>query len=198
MSVCGVLTDYSHNCNFPEAGGADEELLIIQHTDINRAINDDGFEFNTTNPTIIESIAIKVGKQAFSFIGKRNPNAVMSEAVNQDFSQGFQHGLMFNLYEVSPATVEILKSLQQSKVMGILKTNQRNSTGNNMYKVVGRSVGLYLDEAPYNSSENQGVVQVSLRPDDDLLEPNFMEFLFNTDLATTASLYESLKQEVTE
>ncbi|TVR42398.1 MAG: hypothetical protein EA392_00385 [Cryomorphaceae bacterium] len=194
--ICGELQDYTYNCAFPEAGGADEELLLIQHNDIDRTAGQNGFTFNTTNPTIIEAIGIKVGKQAFAFKGKRNPNAVMSEPVEQDFSSGFQHGLMFNLYEVSPATVEILKSLQQNKVMGILKTNQRNSTGNNIFKVVGRAVGLYLVEGTYNSAENQGVVQVTLQPQGDLLEPNFMEFLFDTDIPTTVALYESLKEEV--
>ena len=77
--------------------------------------------------------------------------------------------------------------------MAILRTNQRNSTGNNEYKVVGRAVGLYLEEAPYSSAENQGVVQVTLAPANDLLEPNFMEFFFDTDSATTAAKYEALK-----
>ena len=196
-TICGELQDYLYNCDYPEAGGASEELLLIQHSDINRASGEDGFTFSTTNPTIIEDIGIKVGKQAHVFVGKRNPNTVMSEPVEQDFSSGFQHGLMFNLYEVSPQTVELLKSLQQNKVMAILKTNQRNSTGNNLYKVVGRAVGLYLSEGSYNSSENQGVVQVTLSPQGDLLEPNFMEFLFITDIATTAAKYESLKNVVT-
>lgn len=196
MSICGELQDYTYNCEYPEAGGADEELLLIQHNDILRTAGEDGFTFNTSNPTIIEAIGIKVGKKAFAFKGKRNPNAVMSEPVEQDFSSGFQHGLMFNIYEVSPTTAELLKSLQQNKVLGILKTNQRNSTGNNIYKVVGRAVGLYLTEGTYNSAENQGVVQVTLQPQGELLEPNYMEFLFDTDIPTTAALYESLKEVV--
>ena len=195
-TICGTLADYTYNCNYPEAGGASEELLLIQHNDIDRTQGDDGFTFNVTDPTLITDIGIKQGKQAHVFTGKRNPNAVMSTPVTQDFSTGFQHGLMFNLYEVAPSTVEILKSLQQNKVMAILRTNQRNSTGNNIYKVVGRAVGLYLAEGEYNSNENQGVVQVTLQPDGDLLEPNFMEFLFDTDISTTAAKYESLKEEV--
>lgn len=195
-TICGELQEYLYNCDYPEAGGASEELLLIQHDDIDRTAGEDGFTFSNTNPTILEDIGLKVGKQGHVFKGKRNPNAVMSEPVEQDFSSGFQHGIMFNMYEVSPLTVELLKSLQQNKVMAILKTNQRNSTGNNLYKVVGRAVGLYLAEGSYNSSENQGVVQVTLRPQGDLLEPNFMEFLFLTDIATTAAKYEALKEIV--
>jgi hypothetical protein len=193
MSVCGVLSDYTYNCNFPEAGGAADEILIIPHSRIDREAGDEGFTRNETNPHIIEKIHLKVGAKASVFTGKRNPNAVMSEYTIQDFSSGYAHGAMFNIYEISPATANSLKALDQEKVLVVLRTNQSNSTGNNRYKVAGANVGLYLSEANYSSSENQGVIPVTLAPEGDQLEPRPIEFLFDTDIATTSALYEALK-----
>jgi hypothetical protein len=196
-TVCGVLKSYTYNCNFPEAGGASDELMLIPHSIIDRSKGNDGFDFNVSNPTIIENIYIKVGSQAVVVTGKRNPNAIMSTPVIEGTSTGFAHNVMFPFYEMSPDVAESLKSLQYDKVMAILRTNQRNTTGNNIYKVAGRVCGLYLSEGGYNSAENQGVTQVTLAPDEGLIEPNAMEFLFDTNVTTTNALYESLKEIVT-
>jgi hypothetical protein len=196
-TICGKLEqDILFDCNFPEQGGADEELLLINHEDLDRTQGDNGFLLNVLNPLIIEAVYLKVGAKANAVKGKRNPNAIVSTYTVQDFSSGWQHQVMFPAYEVSPATVRALKGLENSKVLAILKTNQVNSAGNNQYKMVGKQVGLYLSEATYNSNENQGVTMITLAPDGDLLEPNKVDFLFNTDLATTAALYDSLKEVV--
>jgi hypothetical protein len=195
--ICGKLTqDILYNCSFPEQGGADEELLLINHEDLDRTQGDNGFLLNNLNPTIVEAIYLKVGAKANVVKGKRNPNSIVSTYTIQDFSSGWQHQVMFPAYEVSPATVAALKGLENSKVLAILRTNQVNSSGNNQYKIAGKQVGLYLAEAAYNTNENQGVTMITLGPDGDLLEPNKVDFLFNTSLATTAALYESLKVAV--
>ena len=192
-TICGELSDYTYNCNFPEAGGADDEILIIPHSRIDRTAGDNGFTRDAANPHIIRDIHLKVGQKASVFTGKRNPNAVSSAYTVQDFSSGYTHGASLNIYELSPATANSIKALDQEKSMVILKTNQANSVGNNRYKVAGANSGLYLAEAPYNSNENQGVIPVTLAPGGDMLEPRPIEFFFDTDSAITAAKYEALK-----
>ena len=192
-TICGELSDYTYNCNFPEAGGADDEILIIPHSRINRSAGDNGFARDAANPHIITDIHLKVGEKASVFTGKRNPNALTSTYTILDFSSGYAHGATFNIYELSPSTANSIKALDQEKVLVVLRTNQTNSVGNNRYKVAGANVGLYLAGAAYNSNENQGVIQVSLAPQGDMLEPRPIEFLFATDGAITAAKYESLK-----
>ena len=178
---------------FPEAGGAADEILIIPHSRIDRTAGDHGFTRDTANPHIIRDIHLKTGEKASVFTGKRNPNALTSEYTVQDFSSGYTHGASLNIYELSPATANNIKALDQEKVLVILKTNQSNSTGNNRYKVAGANVGLYLAAAPYSSTENQGVIQVSLAPHGDMLEPRPMEFFWDTDSAVTEAKYELLR-----
>lgn len=192
-TVCGTLSSYQHNCNFPESGGASDQLMIIPHSIIDRTQGVDGFTYNATNPLIIEQIHIKPGNQAYVFEGKRNPNSILSTPVNEGSATGFNHSVMFPLYEMSPDTANTIKYLQGQKVLALLKTNQRNSTGNNWYKIAGVTVGMYLSEGNYNSSENNGVIPVTLATGDGLMEPNALSFFFKTDIATTNAGYEALK-----
>ncbi len=192
-TICGVLTSYEFNCDFPESGGASDEMMLIPHSIIDRAQGVDGFALNVQNPTIIEDIFIKAGSQAVTMRGKRNPNSIMATPVVEGSATGFNHSAVFPAYEMSPDMAQRLKFLQNEKVLVILKTNQRNSTGNNLYKVAGRQVGMYLSEGEYNSAENNGVTNVTLSTPDELMESNAMEFFFITDIPTTNAAYESLK-----
>lgn len=195
-TICGELTDTQHNCNYPESGGASDELMLIPHSIIDRSLGDDGFTYNSTNPLLIEQVHIKVGEKAVVFEGKRNPNSIMSTPVSEGTATGFTHSVMFPLYEMSSETANSLKFLQGQKVLAILKTNQRNSTGNNLYKVAGKTVGMYLSEGVYSSAENNGITNVTLASPDGLMEPASMEFLFITDIGTTNTAYEALKVTV--
>ena len=199
MSICDKLKDnYEFDCLHPESGGGDEELMLINMADINRATDDYGFGFNVTNPLLIETIALKTGAKAYTVTGKRNPNTIMSEPVFGDASSGYTHGVQFHLYEVDKATVGMLNALKDRPVMAIHKTNQRNADGDNVFKVLGRVNGVYLETSPYNSNENAGVVVVNLRTLEGHQEPNAAEFLFDTDYATTEAYYDGLKEVVTE
>lgn len=194
MAICDSLSSaYSHNCLYPEAPGASDELLLIPIVDLDTSYGVNGILFNATNPMIVEGIKMKTGKMAYAFLGKRNPNAIRDTPTEVEGSMMYLHGVSFNFYEHTATTATQLKQLANSPVIAILKTNQRDSTGSNQYKVAGVQVGLYLKEGTYNSSENQGIRAVSLETLSGLYEPNPLSLFFLTDLVTTNALYAALK-----
>jgi hypothetical protein len=126
-------------------------------------------------------------------LGKRNPNNIQDVPTETEGSMMYLHRGGFIYYEYSAAIGQQLKQLANSPVIAILKTNQRNSTGDNQYKIAGVQVGLYLKEAPYNSAENMGMRMVVLETLSGLFEGNPLSIFFKTDIATTNALYEALK-----
>lgn len=191
MSNCGrIASGVSRNCDQPLVGGVSDELILINKADIV------DYDENASNSQIIEAINMVSSPQtrAYKFEGFKNSTEPQSDLSPATFLNGWKHQVLFRVFDNTPATKAIIDGMANGTFVAIVKNNNQGVDGNAVYELYGRFVGLELiaGSTIKNDPDTQGAYVLTLATAEGEKEPKLPATLFDTDLATTAAMVQSL------
>lgn len=191
MANCGrIAAGVLRDCDNPLVGGVEDELILINKADIV------SYTENGSNPQIIEGITLVSSPQAtaYKFQGFKNSTEPQVDLAPAAFLNGWKHTVLFRIFDNTPTTKAIIDGMANGTFVAIIKNNNQGVDGNAVYELFGRFVGLELTvgTAVKNDPDTQGAYVLTLATADGEKEPKLPATIFDTDLATTAALVQSL------
>lgn len=183
---CGDLTrGVLYNCDDPLYGGVDEELGVINKSDIA------SITYSSSTPNLITAITLNSGKVMHLFTGFKNNILPSLEAV--DSANGptvWKHICNFFAFSNSQIWKNELAKLGKGKFVTIYRNAKQDE---NAFEVQGIGKGLELQAgAVNNKAENNGaynLILASRAGQEEVAPPN--TFL-STDYATTLAAFYTL------
>jgi hypothetical protein len=192
MSICAKITaGNAINCDFPLTGGVKDRLILVNYEDWQAAT----LTKNVSNPQIIENIVLTAPAVGYVFEGQNNSIEPQANLVRQRYTNVYDHEVMFQIFNVSPAAKKEAEKLANGKVVAIIENNFKNSTGNMAYEVYGSEVGLNASELKrvLADADTQGAISVILKtPENGGKETHLPATIFDTDYAATRTVVNSI------
>lgn len=150
--TCAKLAagETGYDCNNPIVGGVEAEVLLINKDDID-------YDLSIMASGILTDIILKTDKLGY-LVGTLNKGIGSDNAVvKSTYRTMYDHNLEVRLFDNNPRLKMWLESLDQSKVVAIIKNNyiKQNPTapevkGQTKYEVLGWNVGLEVLEGTSN------------------------------------------------
>lgn len=182
-----IAHDFIYDCENPPAAGLENEALLINWDDIDRA----QCAFSETQPNVLETLVLKTGKKA-NIVQQRKTsfNGTAIAQVEGTYSTGTTQTFAFAVFENSADAKANIEKMLNGKFIAIVQ----NSSGaeDSRYEVLGWYTGLKKPTLAkdYVAEESAGVYAITLASGN---EPSLPVSFFKTDLDTTATAYEALK-----
>lgn len=182
-----IAHDFIYDCENPPAAGLENEALLINWDDIDRA----QCAFNETQPNVLETLVLKSGKKA-NIVQQRKTsfNGTAIAQVEGTYSTGTTQTFAFAVFENSADAKANIEKMLNGKFIAIVQ----NSSGaeDARYEILGWYTGLKTPtlSKDYVAEESAGVYAITLASGN---EPGLPVSFFDTDLDTTATAYEALK-----
>jgi hypothetical protein len=196
MDLCKISEDIAHNCDDKLVTGLFDEIVLINHDDIDFA----NCDFNATNRLIVESIALKTASPSLSgyrLRGYNYSNEHNTALVKQRYVDGWDHNLLMRIFDNTPEVKEWVQAATGSRFVAIIKNMYENSNnptpGTSVFEVLGWKFGLEISEATRNPNdgETKGAWILQAASDPDNKEPYLPYTFFDTDLATTQLAFDA-------
>lgn len=189
-TACGGITvGADYDCESPVVSGVNQRLLLGNLDDI-LAVT-----YNTTNPSIIEGIAMKSTKAMFAFQGIRQSLTPSYELVPGTVSVGYNHIVNFLGFEISQAAKDNFEKMAFGKLFGIVENRNAPGNADSIFETYGLGVGLEANAMTRAASDQEsgGAFAITLQtPEAEGKEPKMPQSFFKTDYATTLALVDAL------
>lgn len=186
-----ISQDIESNCENPLVRGMESDGIIINRQDIDFAST----VFDNTNANIIKTLVLKTGKKGYAvqqdgstpFTGTNI--ALATGTYRNTFTNQVALVVLNNDPDVSE---KVIDGLANGEFVCILKNKAKGTGGKGEYQVFGYYQGLRASEITSDkySEDTDGGWAVTL---EETGSPKSAVYFFNTDSATTATQYESLK-----
>lgn len=132
-----------------------------------RVAQEIAFTLDTTNSTILTSIALKTGEKLFAYEGKNYSNDASVSMAISDYDTTLPQQLIILLFSNSPATKQEMEALFTRK--DLVAITQRVSGD---YEVYGVETGMRVTAFTYQpNSDNKGAFVVTLTAADEISLP---------------------------
>lgn len=186
-----ISQDIDLNCDSPLVRGMESDGIIINRTDIDFSAT----VFDATNANIIKTLVLKTGKRGYEVQqGGTTPFTGTNTALaTGTYRNTFTNQIAFVVLNNDPDVAEkVIDGLANGEFVAILKNKTKGTAGKAEYQVFGYYQGLHASEmtADKYSEDTDGGWAVTL---EETGAPKAALYFFNTDSATTATQYESLK-----
>ena len=199
MSDCTKITaDILKNCHDPLLASISDVIYLINQDEIDYALS----TINGSNPLILEDLILKSSSPsytAFQLEGQNFSNDHDNALVKGKYMDGFDHNLMFRIFDNDPDVKLWIKNALGSRFVVIVKNkydnkNKITTPSDSVYEVLGWEFGLRISEITQNKSdvETKGAWIFKATCDDVNKEPNPPMTLYKTDLTTTEAIITAL------
>ena len=192
-NLCNALIaqDIEANCANLGIKGLEPDGKIINRADIDFAAT----VFDTNNDSIIKTLVLKTGKQAYDVaqLGNTPFTGVQSTLEVGTYRNTWTHDIPIVVLSNTPEVAhDIIDGLSNGTFVVILRNKFKGSTGDAEYQVYGYTQGLVASEGTNDkySDDTDGGWLITLQ---ETGARQSAMFLFDTDAATTAAAYEALK-----
>lgn len=186
-----ISQDIQSNCENPLVRGMESDGIIINRSDIDFAQT----VFDATDTNIIKTLVLKTGKRGYEV---QQDGATPFTGTNIALATGtyrntFTNQVALVILDNDPTVARnVVDGLANGEFVAILRNKTKGTNGKAEYQVFGYYQGLHASEitADKYSEDTDGGWAVTL---EETGAPKAAVFFFNTDSATTATQYESLK-----
>ncbi len=197
MAICGkIFSEQSWDCDNKPTGGIDQEIILINKSDINltttvldRTLTDSAGTHKVT------TLELKSGATGYSFSSIRSKRLFSVGAsinINDDGPNDWTHTLNTRVFNLCEESLVFLKGLGEgAEVVAVVQTNDKGTDSACAFQVYGFDKGLKLTEATYNSNENKGTIPLVLASAAPDFEPYPPMLYLDTDYATTLAAFEA-------
>ena len=179
------------NCDVMSVKGMEADGIIMNREDIDFSAT----VFNSTNPSIIETLVLKTGKKAYDVIQLGNTpfTGLVSNLNVGTYRNTWTHDIPIAVLANEPDVTEnIIDVLSNGTFVLILKSKTKGTSGEGEYNVFGYYQGCRASAGTNDrySDDTEGGWLITLQ---EANTPKSGVFYFKTDSATTETQYESLK-----
>jgi hypothetical protein len=194
--TCGaIIDDLVYDCNNKSTGGLQQELKLVNLSDIKAALSQFTIEDDSVNHTISAFAGTPANLNGVKVEGIPNKQLLKAGFVTTetDFGTFVTHNVDLWSQSITEKSMLFLKSLVNgAEVVAFVKNKTGPNSQDETYWVYGFNNGLKLSDTTFNSAENSGsfiIPIISKEPD---LEPTLPYRLLITDLDTTKTFFDSL------
>lgn len=182
-----IAQDIALDCDNMSQKGVEAEGVIINYADINKA-------GCTRTGNILSALALASGAKGYKITVPENSpfNGTLIEANVGTYRTKFNKTVAFVVLNSGPdVTHDIIDKLANGRFVIVLRNKFAGANGKNTYEVYGFEQGLTLTGGTrdLNSDDTDGGWSVTLQEQQ---APSSGLFLFDTDLAKTKTLVETL------
>ena len=146
-TVCGKITaNISKSCDTPLQMGTETRAVIINKDDISSiSYNADGYT--------VEDIVLASGTTGYTIDGKNNSIAPLTEMVDLEFDNVFDHTVTFKGFDISPDIKKQLNAGKEGRYVVIVENVFRGTDGESAFEVYGLTTGLEFSELSRNPND---------------------------------------------
>ena len=199
MTTCKkIAAGIVRNCDDKLVVGLEDVAMFINHEDIDF----DTSTFNSTNPTVIETIVLKTASPTLSgykIEGYNYSHEHEANFVRQRFQNGWSHSFLFRIFDNTPVTKLFLQNIEDARFVVIIKNRYHNRNGDNpgdaKFEVLGWKHGLRITEGSRNpqDEETKGAWVLTAASDESNPEHDAPYAFFNTDYAATEAAFDAFE-----
>ena len=184
--LCGEITaDNKNICAKPLQGGTEDEMIVVNRKDIDViARGADGFT--------VENVTLKVGAQGFVIDGLKNSIDPSFAPVEVDVFDRYEHTVNAKGFDISNTARLAVDGMTGGKYVVFTKNTYKGANGNAEYVISGLDQGLTFKVSQTQNGDSQGAFEFVFATGLNK-EPHVPAAMFDTDEATTAAVWESLK-----
>jgi hypothetical protein len=194
--TCGAIIDnLVYDCNNKSTGGLQQELKLVNLSDIKANLSQFTIEDDSTNHTISAFTGTAANLNGVTVEAIPNKQLLKAGFVTTetDFGTFVTHNVDLWSQSITEQSMLFLKSLVNgAEVVAFVKNKTGPNSQDETYWVYGFNNGLKLSDTTFNSAENSGTFVIPIASKEPDLEPTLPYRLLITDLATTKTFYDSL------
>lgn len=188
-----IAMDISIACEDQVTKGLESDGIIMNRGDIDFTKT----VFDDDNPNIIKQLVLKTGKKAYAIVQQGNTpyTGTKSELNIGTYRNTWNHEVPIIVLANTPDVIHnIIDGLANGKFVSILRNVSKGEDGKGEFQVYGYAQGLKASAGTNEkySDDTEGGWLITLQEEQ---TPKAALFFFNTDTATTAAQFESLKTE---
>lgn len=178
-----LAANITQDCDNPRISGYEDVAVIINRDEIDWT----GVTYNSTNPRIVEAVAVASGKTPFVIYNPR-PNPAPLNGTQTSFTQDsdlYTKTLQFYFEGIGgKASKEVVEPLKAGSYVAILQ--RKDHRGDGSFQIMGLQGGLRASAQVQD--EETGYWLMTMNCDEPFGEMSF----FKTDYATTKAMFDSL------
>ncbi|MGL4567686.1 MAG: hypothetical protein ACRCU6_04055 [Fusobacteriaceae bacterium] len=193
---CGlVIDDLLYNCNDKSTGGIEQELKLVNLSDLRAHITEFTINDSTTQHTISAFAGTAADLNAVKVEAIPNKQLLRAGFVTTETDYGtyVNHQVDIWTQAVTEKSMLFLKALVNGgEVAAFIKQKVGPNSLQETYWIYGFTKGLKLNDTTFSSSENSGSFIVPLSSKEPDLEPTLPYRILITDLPTTKAFFDAL------
>lgn len=185
----GLISGAEIDCADPLTPGIRKRLIGFNLADVEDVV------YSISEPNVIENITLKSGTQAFVFDGIKQSITPTQELVPQPTSNGWKHGILFSIFDVSSEQKLNLQGMATQGTVWVVENANDSSNADSIFEVYGLGRGLEAESitrSPVDTESGAAYVVQLNTPDEGGSEVVPVESWFDTDYTTTLALVDAL------
>lgn len=188
-----IAQDIAFGCDEMSVRGMEADGVIINREDVDFA----SCVIDSTNNNIIKQLVLKSGKHGYEVaqLGNTPFTGLVSNLNVGTYRNTWTHDIPLAVLANDPSVCKnIIDALSNGNFVLVLRNKNKGANGDGEYQVFGYHQGCRASAGTNDkySEDTEGGWLITLQEQN---APKSGMFLWNTDAATTATQYESLKSE---
>lgn len=182
MSCENTLSkNFLRQCSYKPKAGLESTVYLANTKEIDKASSQ-----LSTSGMSVSSVVMETGKKIFKAEGAGKFPKGNTELVRGDNGPGWKHGITVRvLYYGEEERAELQKLVDGGRVTAIAEKKDGGTAGELTFDTLGWESGMAVQSVAWNSSENDGVVEIVLGTEEGEEEATDRKVFMDTDLATT-------------
>jgi len=197
MSHCGTGVNFTKDCDFPQHGGTESDIMILDYDTVQAELASatPAIVFDGTTANLITQFAFTTASARKGFLVESNLNQIRPSIASVQKATGvfFAQTCIFQVADNKAATDKFVKEWSNKRVVLIYKNKFKNEDAAGKYKVFGLDNGLVLSAATLAAYENEGAWMLTFASDENTPEKFAQYTIFSTDEATTDAYWTDLQ-----
>lgn len=180
----GVITaNIDEDCDNPRVIGYEDTAIIINRSELDWT----GVTYNSSNPRIVEALALASGKKPYAIYNPRLADASFNgtqTALNAD-TRHYTKTLQFYYKGIgADAAANVVEPLAKGEYVAILQ--RKDHSGHGSFQIFGMQNGIYATEQVQDETTGYWLMTMAID------EPFAETELFKTDYAASKALFDAL------
>lgn len=189
MSLCGTAVGFTKDCDFPQHGGTQEDIIILDYADIQAELATSGaaITFDNTYPNKITKFAFTTASARKGYKIESVLNQVRPVVNKLDYPTGmlYSQSIQVMIADNKAETEHFINQWKDKLVVIIYKNQFKNEDGKAKYKVFGLDSGLKLSVHTMDAYANGGAHMLTFASQAEAPEKYSQYTIYDTDEATT-------------
>jgi hypothetical protein len=181
------------NCGKPAIPGTGQKVILINYSDIDRALS-------TAENNVISNIELKGDSHAYAFESLENANLGEASYNKGTYFGNWQHDLTARIFAKNESAKKFVNNLNGARIVAIVENKEDGPEGQVKYEAYGWDAGLELNEGTASTDMADLVVyQIKLGSGTNSKEISLPKSVFvtsevegTTDLQATETMLDAL------